>query len=33
MHYDKDVAITYIISKAGELFDSEIVEAFKRVVY
>ncbi|ODA43253.1 HD-hydrolase domain [Thermodesulfovibrio sp. N1] len=33
MHYDKDVAITYIISKAGELFDSEVVESFKRVVY
>jgi HD-GYP domain-containing protein (c-di-GMP phosphodiesterase class II) len=33
MHHDKDVAITYIISKAGELFDSEIVEAFKKVVY
>jgi len=33
MQYDKDVAITYITSKAGELFDPEVVEAFKRVMY
>ena len=33
MQYDKDVAITYITSKEGELFDPEVVEAFKRVMY
>lgn len=32
LHFDKDVAITFITSKAGELFDPEIVEAFKKVV-
>lgn len=32
LHFDKDVAITFITSKAGELFDSEVVEAFKKVV-
>lgn len=32
LHFDKDVAIAFITSKVGELFDPEIVEAFKRVV-
>ncbi len=32
LHFDKDVAITYISSKAGELFDTEVVEAFKKIV-
>lgn len=30
--YDKDVALAYITSKAGELFDPEVVDAFKKVV-
>lgn len=32
LNFDKDVAITYILSKSGELFDPEVVEAFKKVV-
>lgn len=32
LSFDKDVAITYITSKAGELFDPEVVEAFKKIV-
>ncbi|WP_297210489.1 MULTISPECIES: HD-GYP domain-containing protein [Thermodesulfovibrio] len=32
MHFDKDVAITYINAKAGELFDPEVVEAFKKII-
>ncbi|WP_460175923.1 hypothetical protein [Thermodesulfovibrio hydrogeniphilus] len=32
LHFDKDVAITYISSKAGELFALEVVETFKKIV-
>jgi HD-GYP domain-containing protein (c-di-GMP phosphodiesterase class II) len=32
LHFDKDVAITYISAKAGELFDPEVVDAFKKVI-
>lgn len=32
LHLDKDIAITYIISKAGEWFDPKVVEAFKKVI-
>lgn len=32
LHFDRDVAITYISAKAGELFDPEVVDAFKKVI-
>ncbi|MCS7203683.1 MAG: HD domain-containing protein [Thermodesulfovibrio sp.] len=32
LSFDKDVAITYIVSKAGELFDPAVVEAFKKII-
>jgi len=32
LHFDKDVAITYISAKSGELFDPEVVEAFKKII-
>lgn len=32
LQFDKDVAVTYITAKSGELFDPKVVEAFKKVI-